>query len=39
MAAVRAEVHRLGGAVTVETVAEEGTRFIFRIPIIKDIAA
>gem|GEM_PF-5571159 len=39
MAAVRAEVLRLGGTVTVETVAEEGTRFIFRIPIIKDIAA
>ncbi len=39
MAAVRAEVLRLGGAVTVETVPEEGTRFIFRIPIIKDIAA
>jgi signal transduction histidine kinase len=39
MAAVRAEVLKLGGAVTVETVAEEGTRFIFRIPIIKDIAA
>jgi two-component sensor histidine kinase len=39
MAAVRAEVLRLGGAVTVETVPEVGTRFIFRIPIIKDIAA
>jgi two-component sensor histidine kinase len=39
MAAVRAEVLCLGGAVTVETVPEEGTRFIFRIPILKDIAA
>ena len=39
MAAVRAEVLRLGGAVTVESVPEEGTRFVFRIPILKDIAA
>jgi chemotaxis protein histidine kinase CheA len=39
MVAVHAEVLRLGGAITVETVAEVGTRFIFRIPIIKDIAA
>jgi len=39
MAAVQAEVLRLGGAVTVETVPEVGTRFIFRIPMVKDIAA
>lgn len=39
MAAVRAEVLRLGGTVAVETVPEEGTRFVFRIPILKDIAA
>ena len=38
MAAVRAEVLRLGGTVAVETVPEQGTRFVFRIPILKDIA-
>jgi len=34
LAAVRAEVIRLGGAVTVETIPEQGTQFIFRIPIL-----
>ena len=39
MAAVRQEVMRLGGSVTVETAPEIGTRFIFTIPLLKDIAA
>ena len=39
MAAVRQEVLRLGGNVTIETANDQGTQFIFRIPILKDIAA
>ena len=39
MAAVRAEVLLLGGTVTIENVPEVGARFIFRIPLLKDIAA
>ena len=39
MAAVRSEVLRLGGAISVDTAPDLGTQFIFRIPILKDIAA
>ncbi len=38
MAAVREEVERLGGSIAIETVIDQGTRFIFRIPILKNIA-
>jgi len=39
MAAVHSEVLRLGGAISVETTPDLGTQFIFRIPLLKDIAA
>jgi len=39
MAAVRSEVLRLGGVISVDTAPDLGTQFIFRIPLLKDIAA
>ena len=39
MSAVRTEVYRLGGTLDVETTKDQGTRFIFRIPLQQDIKA